>query len=68
LLMEDIGLSRRLKALAEPGVLKLTLTTSGRRWETHGWVSTVVKMSAFRLLYWLGVSPTKLHRWYQNVR
>ena len=68
LLMEDIGLSQRLKALAEPGVLKLTLTTSGRRWETHGWVSTVVKMSAFRLLYWLGVSPTKLHRWYQNVR
>ena len=68
LLMEDIALCRRLKRLAQPEVLQLTLTTSGRRWEQQGWLSTVLKMSWFRWVYWLGVSPSTLHRWYQNVR
>ena len=68
LLMEDIALCQRLKRVAQPEVLQVTLTTSGRRWEQQGWLATVLKMSWLRWVYWLGVSPTTLHRWYHNVR
>ena len=68
LLMEDIALCQLLKRVAQPEVLQLTLSTSGRRWEQQGWLATVLKMSWLRWVYWLGVSPTTLHRWYHNVR
>ena len=35
-LMEDIALSKMLKAITPPLCLKAQATTSGRRWERHG--------------------------------
>lgn len=64
-LMEDIDLSARLKRLAPPVCLRPPVSTSARRWESHGVVSTILLMWALRLAYWLGVPPTALARFYR---
>lgn len=63
-LMEDIAISRRLKRLARPICLRARVTTSSRRWETQGWVRTVLLMWRLRLAFALGVSPARLVRLY----
>lgn len=63
-LMEDIQLSVRLKRLTSPLNLSARVTTSGRRWETHGVCRTILKMWGLRLAAWGGVSPVRLARLY----
>lgn len=63
-LMEDIALSKRLKRLGRPACLRAKVTTSGRRWQRHGVVRTILLMWSLRLLYWAGASPDPLARWY----
>jgi hypothetical protein len=62
--MEDIELCKRLRLLASPHIIKQPVTTSSRRWEQRGLLSTVVLMWRLRLAYWLGASPASLHRKY----
>ena len=64
-LMEDIDLSKKLKQISKPICLKTTLTTSSRRWEQRGILSTILLMWRLRLLYWLGVSADKLSAQYK---
>jgi len=59
-LMEDIALSKRLKRYAPPLCLRHRLIASGRRWEKHGVVRTILLMWRLRLAYWLGADPGKL--------
>jgi rSAM/selenodomain-associated transferase 2 len=59
-LMEDIVLSRRLKRLGRPLCLKARALTSGRRWEKHGVVRTILTMWRLRLAFFLGAEPGKL--------
>lgn len=59
-LMEDIELSRRLKALSRPACLRERVVTSGRRWETHGVWRTIVLMWRLRWAYWRGAPATAL--------
>jgi rSAM/selenodomain-associated transferase 2 len=63
-LMEDIEFSTRLKWIGRPACLPGPVLASSRRWEKHGIVRTVLLMWALRFLYWLGVSPARLARWY----
>ena len=63
-LMEDVELSRRLKRVARPVRIREPLQTSARRWERHGVARTILLMWALRFLYWCGVSPRWLARWY----
>jgi rSAM/selenodomain-associated transferase 2 len=63
-LMEDIALSARLKRLGRPLCLAARVTTSGRRWEKHGVLRTVLTMWRLRLAYWLGAEPAALARRY----
>jgi rSAM/selenodomain-associated transferase 2 len=63
-LMEDIALSKTLRALAPPVCLRETVTTSGRRWEKHGLWRTIFLMWALRLRYALGTDPAKLAKRY----
>lgn len=63
-LMEDVEFSRRLKRRGRLARLRLRVTTSARKWEREGPVRTVLLMWALRLLYFLGASPRRLHRWY----
>ena len=67
-LMEDIEFSRRLKRTGQMAALHQTVTTSFRRWEQQGPLRTILSMWALRFMYWAGVNPTHLSRWYKTVR
>lgn len=66
-LMEDIAMSKRLKAISPPLCLRAKATTSGRRWEKHGVLRTILTMWRLRLAYFLGASPDSLARQYGYV-
>jgi rSAM/selenodomain-associated transferase 2 len=63
-LMEDITLSRRLKRISRPLCLSARVVTSGRRWERHGVLRTILLMWRLRLAYLLGAKPADLARAY----
>lgn len=63
-LMEDIALSRRLKQRGRPLCLPHRVTTSGRRWERHGVMRTILLMWRLRLAYYFGTEPGALARQY----
>tara|TARA_B100000686_G_C16394899_1_gene764313 strand:- start:492 stop:788 length:297 start_codon:yes stop_codon:yes gene_type:complete len=63
-LMEDVELSRRLKALGRPACIKEPLTTSSRRWEQYGVFRTIALMWLIRGAYGVGISPNILARFY----
>lgn len=63
-LMEDIVLSRRLKAIGPPACLAARVTTSGRRWDRDGVVRTIFMMWRLRLAFFLGAEPSRLARQY----
>jgi rSAM/selenodomain-associated transferase 2 len=59
-LMEDIALSRNLKRYGKPLALRHRLTVSGRRWEKHGVLRTILLMWQLRFHYWRGADPDTL--------
>ena len=59
-LMEDIALSTLLREQGRPLCIGARVTTSGRRWEQHGVVRTVLLMWRLRLAYHLGADPDRL--------
>ena len=63
-LMEDIDLSERLKRLGPPACLRERATTSGRRWDRHGFWRTVLLMWRLRAAWALGADPHALARRY----
>ncbi|MFL5104052.1 MAG: TIGR04283 family arsenosugar biosynthesis glycosyltransferase [Xanthobacteraceae bacterium] len=66
-LMEDVALSRALKRISRPVCVAAKVTTSGRRWEQHGVLRTVVLMWRLRVAYFLGAEPATLARRYGYV-
>jgi len=65
-LMEDIELSRRLRASAgRPACLRAKLRTSGRRWDQRGAWRTILLMWRLRWRYWRGESPQTLAEAYR---
>jgi rSAM/selenodomain-associated transferase 2 len=66
-LMEDIALSKRLKRTGPPLCLTAPVVTSGRRWEKHGVIKTILLMWWLRFAYFLGVNPAWLARSYGYV-
>ena len=67
-LMEDIEFSSRLKPIGPIAPLRETVTTSFRRWEQQGPLRTILLMWTLRFLYWLGVSPERLSKFYAAIR
>lgn len=59
-LMEDLAISKALKRLERPVCLTLKVTTSGRRWEKHGILRTILLMWRLRIAYFLGADPFDL--------
>lgn len=59
-LMEDIELSKRLRAVRRPLCLRQQVVTSSRRWEQQGIVRTIGLMWVLRLAYFLGVPAERL--------
>jgi rSAM/selenodomain-associated transferase 2 len=64
-LMEDIEISRRLRAVAAPVCLRAQVRTSGRRWETRGVWTTIFLMWRLRWRYWRGESAASLAEAYR---
>lgn len=59
-LMEDIAISKRLRAKGRPVRPAGLATASSRRWEEKGLIKTVLLMWWLRLLYFVGVRPQRL--------
>ena len=66
-LMEDIVFSGWMREEARPACLKAKVTTSGRRWEKHGLIRTILMMWWLRLRFFLGASPNALAREYGYI-
>ncbi len=64
-LMEDIELSRRLRALARPAYIPTPVLTSGRRWESRGVWRTILLMWRLRWAYWRGTPAEQLAQRYR---
>jgi len=63
-LMEDVELTRRLKRMGRLAALRTPVTAAARKWEREGILRTILLMWTLRLLYFVGVSPERLHAWY----
>jgi len=63
-LMEDIAMAKRLRRTGPPLCISARVVTSGRRWEKHGVMKTIVLMWYLRLAYFLGANPAWLARSY----
>jgi rSAM/selenodomain-associated transferase 2 len=63
-LMEDIALSRRLKALCRPVCARERVLVSSRKWREEGVLRTMVLMWRLRAAYALGADPAELARRY----
>jgi rSAM/selenodomain-associated transferase 2 len=63
-LMEDIAMAKRLKRAGPPLCISSRAVTSGRRWEKHGVMKTILLMWRLRLFYFLGANPARLARSY----
>lgn len=63
-LMEDVALTKTLKRYSAPLNLRHRMRVSGRRWEKHGVISTMVLMWRLRFQYWRGADPADLARTY----
>jgi rSAM/selenodomain-associated transferase 2 len=68
-LMEDIEFMQRIKRDgAKIFILKDRVSTSARRWEAEGVLYTTVRNQFLASMYYLGVSPERLARYYRNHR
>jgi rSAM/selenodomain-associated transferase 2 len=67
-LMEDIEFVRRLVRAGPVAELPLTLHTSSRRWRRDGWCRRSLTNLTIQALYFAGVPPARLARWYHGGR
>ena len=64
-LMEDVDLSRRLKAVSAPVCVRERVRTSGRRWEQRGVWRTTLLMWRLRWAWWRGAPVERLAERYR---
>lgn len=64
-IFEDLDLVRRLRQVTRFVHLSPELLTSSRRFEAAGFERQFAKWCLLQLLYWVGVSPERLGRWYR---
>lgn len=65
-LMEDIALSKTLKAIATPYRIRSCIEASARRWLKFGIYKTIALMCWCRLQYFIGVDPSYLSQLYRR--
>ncbi len=63
-LMEDVDFVRRLTAAGHTLSSPLPLVTSARRWQRDGWFRRSARNLLLLSLYFAGMSPERLRRWY----
>lgn len=67
-LMEDVAFSKAMRRYGPPLCLRERVATSGRRWERHGALRTILLMWRLRLAYFLGADPARLAERYRHGR
>ncbi len=67
-LMEDVDFSRRLRKATKIHFLHPPVHSSARRSEQLGSWKTSLLNIAFLSMFYLGVSPHRLHRWYYRTK
>jgi rSAM/selenodomain-associated transferase 2 len=63
-LMEDVDFVRRLSAVGRVCEPPLAVRTSARRWRSDGWLARSTRNVVLVSLYFAGVAPQRLARWY----
>jgi rSAM/selenodomain-associated transferase 2 len=66
--MEDVKLVQTLRQRGALALVPQAVYTSGRRWLRDGIVYTTVRNNVLMALYFCGVPPVTLKRWYDHVR
>jgi hypothetical protein len=65
--MEDVDLMRRIRKSGEKVcILKEKVSTSARRWHDDGLIYTTIRNIILLTLYYLGMSPNKLAKFYKS--
>lgn len=67
-LFEDLDLLRRMCRAGRFVHLQSTIRTSSRRFEQRNFAIMWLQWTALQILYWCGVPPNCLARWYRHVR
>jgi rSAM/selenodomain-associated transferase 2 len=67
-LFEDLDLLRRLRRTGQFAHLSCSILTSSRRFEQRNFGLVWLHWTSLQLLYWCGVSPNRLARWYRHAR
>jgi rSAM/selenodomain-associated transferase 2 len=68
-LMEDIEIMQRIKKRSEKiCIIPANIKTSARRWEEEGLFFVMLRNPILSILYFLGVSPKKLSRFYPRAK
>ena len=67
-LFEDLDLLRRLRKAGRFTHVPLQIRTSSRRFEERNFALVWLHWTTLQVLYWCGVSPNVLARWYRHVR
>lgn len=67
-LFEDLDLLRRLKSVGRFVHLQCRIVTSSRRFEKRNFALMWTHWTALQVLYWLGIPPNWLARWYRHAR
>ncbi len=66
-IFEDCDLYRRMRRVGKFARLRAAAVTSSRRFEGR-FVRTFALWATMQILYWLGVDPNRLNRWYKPLR
>ena len=67
-LFEDLDLLRRLRRDGRFVHLPCNILTSSRRFEQRNFALVWLHWTALQVLYWCGISPNWLARWYRHTR
>jgi len=67
-IFEDLDLLKRIRRQGRFLHLKSQITTSSRRFEGRNFGVTFAKWTAMQIMYWAGVHPDVLGRWYAPIR
>jgi rSAM/selenodomain-associated transferase 2 len=65
---EDLDLLKRLRKAGRFVHLKTRIVTSSRRFENRNFAGMWLHWTALQVLYWAGVHPNTLARWYGHAR
>ncbi len=65
-IMEDFEFVRRLRQLGRITIASASVVTSPRRWLELGTLRTTLINQAVVFAYFMGVSPSRIARWYHG--